>query len=144
MLSCNCAKSNQNHYYFLHKCNLERLDRFESQIRVINDEKVFRLLERGKVGGPSIIFHRYHEADKTSIRHPRFDQHGVFTHVQEGELVERIVGYDASALYLGAVGEKLSCGELQLDERAWMKFCEKFVMAHFLVILKSIFTRLIT
>jgi hypothetical protein len=25
-----------------------------------------------------------------------------------------------------------------------MKFCEKFVMAHFLVILKSIFTRLIT
>ena len=40
------------------------------------------------VGGPSIIFHRYDEADKTEIT---------------GQKVKSVMGYDAAALYLGSL-----------------------------------------
>eukprot|EP00745_Piridium_sociabile_P036628 TRINITY_DN66001_c0_g2_i4.p1 TRINITY_DN66001_c0_g2~~TRINITY_DN66001_c0_g2_i4.p1 ORF type:complete len:335 (-),score=34.64 TRINITY_DN66001_c0_g2_i4:1004-2008(-) len=50
-----------------------------------------RLLREQMVGGPSIIFHRYHEKGLTHLRHP------------EGKLVSCLEGYDANALYLWAL-----------------------------------------
>ena len=48
------------------------------------------LLRESMVGGPSIIFHRYHEKDQTRIR--------------DGEkLVDSLTGYDCNALYLSAL-----------------------------------------
>ena len=46
-------------------------------------------------GGPSIIFHRYHEAGETKIREAEKGQ--------AAKLCEKIVGYDAKALYLWAI-----------------------------------------
>ena len=51
-------------------------------------------------GGPSIIFHRYHEAGKTKIRETG----------QAAKLCEKIVGYDANALYLWALMPNMPTG----------------------------------
>lgn len=53
-------------------------------------------------GGPSIVFHHYQETDKTRIR--------------GGKMCKRILGYDANALYLSAIGQNMLCGEHQIVE----------------------------
>ena len=53
-----------------------------------------KLLREEMVGGPSLIFHRYHEKDKT--------------HIRGGEdLVQSIIGFDANALYLWALSQPM-------------------------------------
>ena len=49
------------------------------------------LLREQMVGGPSIVFTRYHEKNKTNIR------------TKDGESVQMCAGYDANALYLWAM-----------------------------------------
>ena len=63
---------------------------------------LYHLIKKNNTGGPSIIFHRYHEAGKTKIRE-----------AEEGEAAkpcEKIVGYDANALYLWALMQDLPTG----------------------------------
>ncbi|CAH3180046.1 unnamed protein product, partial [Porites lobata] len=63
---------------------------------------LYHLIKDNNTGGPSIIFHRYHEAGKTKIRE-----------AEEGEaakLCEKIVGYDANALYLWALMQDMPTG----------------------------------
>ncbi|KAL8613898.1 hypothetical protein ACOMHN_032888 [Nucella lapillus] len=57
------------------------------------------LLRQHMVGGPSIIFHRYHEKGKTHLRDP------------EGQLVQSLEGYDANALYLWALMQDMPTEE---------------------------------
>ena len=52
------------------------------------------LLKDSIVGGPSIIFTRYHEANKTKIRNG-------------DKLCKKIIGYDANALYLYNISQKM-------------------------------------
>ena len=54
------------------------------------------LVKDNIVGGPAIIFHRYHEKDVTKIR--------------GGETCRSIVGYDANALYLWALMQDMPTG----------------------------------
>ena len=54
------------------------------------------------VGGPSIIFHCYHEVGKTKIRE---NELGV-----KAKLCENVVGYDANALYLWAIMQYMPTG----------------------------------
>lgn len=61
------------------------------------DKELFYLLKRNIVGGPSIIFHRYHEVNKTCIR--------------GGKLCKKVLGYDANALYLWAISEVMPTGD---------------------------------
>ena len=56
-----------------------------------------QLVKDNIVGGPAIIFHRYHEKDVTKIR-------------GGGEMCRSIVGYDANALYLWAIMQDLPTG----------------------------------
>lgn len=53
-----------------------------------------QLLRQNMVGGPSIIFHRYHEKGKTYIRN------------NPTKPVQAVVGYDANSLYLGCVSQQ--------------------------------------
>jgi len=53
-------------------------------------------------GGPSIIFHRFHEAGKTKTREAEKSQ--------DVKLWEKIVGYDADALILWAVMQNKPTG----------------------------------
>ena len=58
------------------------------------DEKnkdLYQLYKNNIVGGPSIVFHRYHERDVTTIRP---------TDYEEPKTCKKIIGYDANALYL--------------------------------------------
>ena len=56
-----------------------------------------QLVKDNIVGGPAIIFHRYHEKDVTKIR-------------GGGETCRSIVGYDANALYLWALMQDIPTG----------------------------------
>ena len=56
-----------------------------------------QLVKDNIVGGPAIIFHRYHEKDVTKIR-------------GGGETCRSIVGYDANALYLWALMQDMPTG----------------------------------
>ena len=56
-----------------------------------------KLVKDNIVGGPAIIFHRYHEKNVTRIR-------------GGSELCRKIVGYDANALYLWALMQDMPTG----------------------------------
>ena len=56
------------------------------------DDDLYPLIKNNIVGGPSIVFHRYHEKDETSIR-------GVDYGVN-ARSCKKILGVDANALYL--------------------------------------------
>ena len=56
-----------------------------------------KLVKDNIVGGPAIIFHRYHEKNVTRIR-------------GGGETCRSIVGYDANALYLRAIMQDMPTG----------------------------------
>ena len=58
---------------------------------------LIKLVKDNIVGGPAIIFHRYHEKDVTKIR-------------GGGETCRSIVGYDANALYLWAIMQDMPTG----------------------------------
>lgn len=57
------------------------------------DAHLYTLVKKNLVGGPSIIFHRYHEADVTRLRPADYPG-------EEGRLCKKLLGVDANALYL--------------------------------------------
>ena len=57
----------------------------------------------GIVGGASIIFHRYQEAGKTLIK--------------DKNLCQKVMGFDANALYLSCVGQEMCTGPYTLREK---------------------------
>jgi G:T-mismatch repair DNA endonuclease (very short patch repair protein) len=68
------------------------------------DEKnkdLYDLYKNNIVGGPSIVFHRYHEKDKTFIRP---------TEYTDPKPCQLIYGVDANALYLWSIMQKMPTG----------------------------------
>ena len=59
---------------------------------------IYKLFKDNVVGGPSIIFNCHHKAGKTFIRN------------NPNQPCEQIVGYDANALYLWAIGKPMPPG----------------------------------
>ena len=62
------------------------------------NKDIYKLFKDNIVGGPSIIFNCHHEAGKTFIRN------------NPNKPCEQIVGYDANALYLWAIGQPMPSG----------------------------------
>ena len=62
------------------------------------NKDIYQLLRENIVGGPSIIFNRYHEAGKTFIRNT------------PNKPCKSIVGYDANSFYLWAIGQNFPAG----------------------------------
>ena len=60
------------------------------QIVITNKQQIYNDLRSSMVSGPSIVFHRYHEAGVSKIR--------------GGKTCQKVVGYDANALYLWCQG----------------------------------------
>ena len=60
------------------------------------------MLKNAMVGGPSIVFKRYHEAGVTQIRPHRF---------KTTKICKRIIGYDANALYPSTMLREMPCGK---------------------------------
>ena len=70
----------------------------EEHKHIYKDLKTF-----GIVGGPSIIFNRYQEANVTSIKGKN--------------LCKKIIGFDANALYLSCLGREMPTGPYTLREK---------------------------
>ena len=77
------------------------------------NKNIYRLCKENIVGGPSIIFNRYHESGKTFIRN------------NANKPCQKIIGYDANALYLSAIGQSFPAG-YPLIRRQEMFFVREF------------------
>ena len=66
------------------------------------DREGYGMLKRVVVGGPSLVFKRRHEACVTRIRSHQFE---------EPRLCKKILGFDASALYLSTMPREMPCGK---------------------------------
>jgi hypothetical protein len=134
---------------FYRKKALLRFAKTKPMIHVIDEanKEVFYKLKQNIVGGPSIVYHRYHEVGKTKINRLHYDQRKKqwfygnqsiigrflrcllpsfisnlfdtprflrsFINKLFGKDVKKIVGYDANALYLYALGLDQLCGVLK-------------------------------
>jgi len=65
--------------------------------------EAYEMLKGAVVGGPSIVFCRYHEAGKTKIRNHKYGD--------ESKPCKKIIGYDANALYLSTMLKEMPCGK---------------------------------
>ena len=65
-------------------------------------KEAYDMLKNAMVGGPSIVFNRYHEAGVTQIRPHRFTK---------TKTCQRIIGYDANALYPSTMLREMPCGK---------------------------------
>ena len=86
-----------------------------------DETAVYNLLKTGMVGGPAIVFCRYHEAGVTKIRSHKYD---------DARTCGGVIGYDASLLYLYCLGLWMPCGKDTLvinrrphEEKRIKKFC---------------------
>ena len=65
-------------------------------------KEAYDMLKAAVVGGPSLVFTRYHEVGKTRIRSHQ---------IAEPKLCKNILGYDANALYLSTMLREMPCGK---------------------------------
>ncbi|KAG3007777.1 hypothetical protein PC116_g27682 [Phytophthora cactorum] len=101
-ISCNTARKDMSVKGFRYKKLLE----FNSDRLVYSIDKeeseIYRKMNANIAGGPSIIFNRYAKRNETKIR--------------DGKLCKKIIGYDANALHLWALGNEMTCGRLTTIE----------------------------
>ena len=65
-------------------------------------KEAYDMLKNAMVGGPSIVFKRYHEVGVTQIRSHRYTK---------TKTCKKIIGYDANALYLSTMLREMPCGK---------------------------------
>jgi len=65
-------------------------------------KEAYEMLKEAVVGGPSLVFTRYHEAGVTRIRSHQ---------ISEPRLCKKIVGLDANVLYLSTMLKDMPCGK---------------------------------
>lgn len=98
-VSCNVARKDMSLNLFRRNKLLEyNSDRLVFSI----DEEYKDIYDKMKdniAGGPSIIFKRYAKVNETTIRNG-------------DKLCKKVIGYDANALYLWALGNDMPCGRL--------------------------------
>jgi len=68
-------------------------------------KEAYDMLKASVVGGPSLVFTRYHEAGVTKIRSHQYDDD------DDARPCKRILGYDANALYLSTMKKEMPCGK---------------------------------
>ena len=71
-------------------------------------KKAYVLLKEAVVGGPSLVFTRYHEVGVTKIRSHQYE---------DARPCKRIIGYDANALYPSTMLREMPSGK----ESKWLQ-----------------------
>lgn len=131
-VKCNTARSNKPYKKFYRQKALLRWEKEHPMIWLFGEEnkEVFYKFKKNIRGGPSIVFHRYHEKDRTQITRTRYEDE--WTYDKEGKLVKKIVGFDANALYLYCLGEEMPCGKLYWKETEdWKTYQEQILQNKF-------------
>ena len=78
------------------------------------NKEVFYKMKKNIVGGPSIVYHRYHEVGQTKINRVHYNHDTKQWYYNDhGKKVEKIVGYDANSLYLHCLEQEQLCGKLK-------------------------------
>ena len=77
------------------------------------DKDLYYTMKDNNVCGPSIIFNRYHEKDKTRIRDAEMTKKNL-----KPKPCKKVVGYDANALYLWAIMQDMPTGSIHDDLKA--------------------------
>ena len=86
-----------------------------------SNEDLYDAVKRNIIGGPSIIFKRYHEADKSFIRG------------NPPKPCKKIIGFDANALYLHCLGKEMPVGSFvrrSLNDEFKPRKRDKYVLAY--------------
>ena len=64
------------------------------------NKRAFYKIKNNIVGGPSIVYHRYHEKGKTNIDRVHYNKETKqWYYNNNGKDVKKVVGYDANAHY---------------------------------------------
>ena len=99
---CNCGRKDSS----IPKYQESKLFQFNRDrlIHSIDEEHsdIYHKMRANIAGGPSIIFNRYAKRNETTIR--------------GNKLCKKVIGYDANALYLWAIGDEMPCGRLTTIE----------------------------
>jgi len=66
------------------------------------EREAYDMLKDAVVGGPSLVFTRKHEVGKTKIRSHKYEN---------ARLCQRVLGYDANALYPSTMLQEMPCGK---------------------------------
>ena len=80
----------------------------KKECKLCGKNKAYELLQTGMVGGPAIVFTRYHKSGKTRIR--------AHIYGRNGKKCRAVLGYDANGLYLYCSGQKMPCGKERLEQ----------------------------
>ncbi|XP_068714490.1 uncharacterized protein [Montipora foliosa] len=84
---------------------------YKTFFSLAGNKDFYKLIRENMVGGPSIIYHRYHQADKTKIReHVMTSRENDLYGADEAKLCCQIRGFDAVSLYLWAIMQKMPIG----------------------------------
>ncbi len=87
-------------------------------------EELYEMYRDNLVGGPSIVFHHYHEKNKTLLRNQK--------------VCKKVFGFDANALYLWAIGQDMLCGEHEVVD-AYPGLVNDIMSGLFMVLLNVMF-----
>ena len=131
-VECNKSRSDQPFIKFYHESVLKRNN--QPAIYIINEEnkKVFELMKENIVGGPSIIFNRLHEVNGTKIQRVHYDLDKDSWYFDNfGNNVNKIIGFDANALYLWCIGQPQLCGKLKYIENNENNECNKLIESEY-------------
>ena len=119
IIACvNCNKQRKDTFMplFYRRKALLRFAKNNPMIYLIdeNNKEVFYKIKNNIVGGPSIVYHRYHEASQTKINRVHYNQEAKqWYYNDDGKRVQQIVGYDANSLYLHCLEQDQLCGKLE-------------------------------
>ena len=109
--------------YCIHSCCnnkfCKKCYKIKKYCKICDKNKIYKLLKTGMVGGPSIVFMRYAEAEKTMIRSHKY---------KNPKKCVRIKGFDANGLYLYCAGQEMPCGKeecIEVENPSDPKFIKK-------------------
>src|SRR5271166_1587966 len=131
-IDCSKAHTSGNCVIACVHCNIQRKDTFmpkfyrrkallrfakkHPMIYLIDEKnkRAFYKIKNNIVGGPSIVYHRYHEKGKTNIDRVHYNKETKqWYYNNDGKVVEKVVGHDANALYLCCLEQHQLCGKLE-------------------------------
>ena len=80
----------------------EKCKEIQKDCKICTKNEAYKLLTTGMIGGPSIVFCRYAEAEVSQIR----------SHIYEdAKTCRAVLGLDANSLYLFCSGQEMPCGK---------------------------------
>ena len=108
-VDCNRKRKDRDYEIYVKESAYHRCGGENKFIWLIDNEKTYNTIKQSNPGGPSIIFTRYHESGKTMIRKLKYCGNNTWSYPKNGKTVKKILGFDANALYLYCLAQKMMC-----------------------------------